>query len=205
MGGKGTCSKAVTKGYRSADTSPILKNPYSVMAMSRQSFNSSAAGARGSRAEIISVVDSLRSIVQSLRISGRFAEQQAGISSAQLFILEELAERPAQSINELAERTFTHQSSVSMVVSRLAESRLVSRTSAPGDARRLLISLTPAGRALLKKAPDTAQARLIDGLRTLDKVELRGLADYLSTLDEILVESTAESRKHGGSTRIRQA
>jgi DNA-binding MarR family transcriptional regulator len=172
--------------------------------MPRQSFNS-RAGARGSRAEIVRVVDSLRSIVQSLRISGRFAEQQAGISSAQLYILEELAERPAQSINELAERTFTHQSSVSMVVSRLAENRLVSRTSAPGDARRLSISLTPAGRALLRKAPDTAQARLVEGLRSLDKAELRGLADYLSTLDEILVESTAESRKHGGPTRIRQA
>lgn len=68
------------------------------------------------RPEIVRVVDALRSIVQSLRISGRLVEQQVGISSAQLYILEELAERPAQSINELAERTFTHQSSVSMVV-----------------------------------------------------------------------------------------
>jgi DNA-binding MarR family transcriptional regulator len=163
------------------------------------------AGGRGSRPEIVRVVDALRSIVQSLRISGRFAEQQAGISSAQLYILEELAQRPAQSINELAERTFTHQSSVSMVVSRLAESRLVSRDSAPGDARRLSISLTSAGRALLRKAPDTAQARLVEGLRSLDKSELRGLADYLTTLDEILVESTAESRSRpSGSSRIRR-
>jgi DNA-binding MarR family transcriptional regulator len=175
--------------------------------MPKRPTNSSAARSRESRPEIIRVVDALRSIVQSLRISGRLAEQQVGISSAQLYILEELAERPAQSINELAERTFTHQSSVSMVVSRLAESRLVSRTSAPGDARRLSISLTSAGRALLRRAPDTAQARLIEGLRSLDRSELRGLADYLSALDDILVESASEGRgRHGGSTRVpRQA
>jgi DNA-binding MarR family transcriptional regulator len=163
------------------------------------------ARGRESRPEIVRVVDALRSIVQSLRISGRVAEQQVGISSAQLFILEELAARPAQSINELAERTFTHQSSVSMVVSRLAESHLVSRTSSPGDARRLSISLTAAGRALLRRAPDTAQARLVEGLCTLDKSELRGLADYLSTLDEILVESASEGRtRQSGSPRVRR-
>ncbi len=173
--------------------------------MTGRSINSGGAKTRGSRAEIVRVVDSLRSIVQSLRISGRFAEQQAGISSAQLYILEELAQRPAQSINELAERTFTHQSSVSMVVSRLVDSRLVSRTASPSDARRLSISLTGAGRALLRRAPETAQARLIDGLRSLDKSQLHGLADYLTTLDDILIESTAESRaRPAGSPRIRR-
>jgi DNA-binding MarR family transcriptional regulator len=175
------------------------------MAMRTRSFNSNVAGARWSRDEIVRVVDALRSIVQSLRISGRSAEQQAGISSAQLYILEELEARPAQSINELAERTFTHQSSVSMVVSRLAESRLVSRSPAEGDARRLSISLTAAGRALLKKAPDTAQARLIEGLRSLDRAKLRSLADYLTTLDEILIESTAESRSRSPGSARRQA
>lgn len=175
--------------------------------MSKRTVNSGVARSRESRPEIVRVVDALRSIVQSLRISGRAAEQQVGISSAQLYILEELAERPAQSINELAERTFTHQSSVSMVVSRLVDSRLVSRSSAPGDARRLSISLTSAGRALLRKAPDTAQARLVEGLRALDKSELRGLADYLSTLDEILLENTSEgrSRSNGHSWVRRQA
>ena len=151
------------------------------------------------------MIDALRSIVQSLRTSGRSAEQQTGISSAQLYILEELEARPAQSINALAERTFTHQSSVSMVVRRLVDSRLVSRSAAPGDARRLSISLTAAGRALLKKAPDTAQARLIAGLRSLDRAKLRGLADYLDTLDEILIESTAEKRTRLGGAARRQA
>jgi len=146
---------------------------------------------REARADMAKVVDAIRSIVQSLRISGRAAEHHFGISSAQLFILQELAEQPAQCINELAERTFTHQSSVSMVVSRLVESRLVTRTASPGDARRLSISLTPAGRALLRKAPDAAQTRLVEGLRSMSRAELHTLAGHLSTLTNVIGDQIA--------------
>src|SRR5215217_789053 len=98
------------------------------------------------RSDMIMVVDSVRAIVKALRDSGRDTEQKLGITSAQLYVLQELKNRPA-SINELAARTFTHQSSVSMVVARLVENRLVTRTASRGDARKLSISLTAAGRA----------------------------------------------------------
>jgi DNA-binding MarR family transcriptional regulator len=146
---------------------------------------------REARADMGKVVDAIRSIVQSLRISGRAAEHQLGISSAQLYILQELAEQPAQSINELAERTFTHQSSVSMVVSRLVEGRLVTRTAARGDARRLSISLTPAGRALLRRAPDAAQTQLVEGLQSMSRGELHALARHLGTLTSVIGEQSA--------------
>jgi DNA-binding MarR family transcriptional regulator len=133
-------------------------------------------------------VDAIRAIIQSIRISGRAVEQQLGISSAQLYILQELSERPAQSINDLAYNTFTHQSSVSMVVSRLVDSDLVRRSHSRGDARRVSISLTPAGRAIVRKAPYTAQTRLVDGLRTLSRHELRALGDYLETVAELASE-----------------
>jgi DNA-binding MarR family transcriptional regulator len=75
------------------------------------------------------VLDSLRRIVQVLRESSRRAERQLGISGAQLFVLEKLAEAPSQSLNELAERTHTHQSSVSTVVARLVKRGPRSRSS----------------------------------------------------------------------------
>jgi DNA-binding MarR family transcriptional regulator len=159
--------------------------------MDKMTTHTSATVGRDARADMAKVIDAIRSIVQSLRISGRAAEQQLGISSAQLYVLQELFEHPAQSINELADRTFTHQSSVSMVVSRLVENRLVTRTSAATDARRLSISLTPAGRAILRKAPDAAQMRLIDGLRTLSRGELHALAANLTSLTDAMGERTS--------------
>jgi len=153
------------------------------------------------RADMVSVVDSIRSIIRALRIAGREAEQELGISSAQLFVLQELKDRPSQSINELAERTYTHQSSVSMVVARLVKNRLVRRATSRGDARRLSISITPAGRALLKRSPDAAQTRLIAGLKAMSRSRLKALSENLALLADLLEDKSSTSvrgRKEAG-------
>jgi DNA-binding MarR family transcriptional regulator len=158
--------------------------------------------AREPRGDVVKVVDAIRSIIQSLRISGRAVEQQLGISSAQLSILQELAERPAQSINDLAYNTFTHQSSVSMVVSRLVEKDLVRRMPSRGDARRVSISLTPSGRAVVRKAPSTAQTKLLDGLRTFSRNDLRALGRYLDELADVVGTNTNGSRANDSTDRV---
>ena len=144
-----------------------------------------------SRVDVLRAVDAIRSLIQSLRVSGRAGEHQLGISSAQLSILQALAERPAQSINELARNTYTHQSSVSMVVRRLVEKDLVRRTTSQGDARRVSLSLSPAGRAVIRKTPANAQSRLIAGLESLSRADIRDLADSLEAIARIV---TRESR-----------
>src|SRR3954470_14691436 len=112
-------------------------------------------------------MNAVRSIVRAQRINTRAIELKMGISLAQLFVLQQLAERPADSLNELAERTATHQSSVSVVVRRLVDRGLVARASSPTDKRRIEISVTPGGRALLDGAPTTITEQLIDGLHQL--------------------------------------
>lgn len=122
----------------------------------------------------------VRGIVRAMRVNTRAIEQELGISLAQLFVLEHLAERPANSLNELAARTATHQSSVSVVVRRLVDRDLVAREASEQDRRRILLTLTPTGRALLARAPETIQARLIAGLQELsarDRETLAGLLD----------------------------
>ncbi|QRO02396.1 MarR family transcriptional regulator [Archangium violaceum] len=127
-------------------------------------------------------MDAIRRIVRLLRVSARASEGLVGISGAQLFVLQQLAEAGTCSINELAERTFTHQSSVSVVVSRLIERGLVSRKPSEVDGRRVDISLTPEGRELMRSAPPMAQARLISGLRKLEPTKRAALAEGLATL-----------------------
>ena len=75
--------------------------------------------------DVQAILDAVRHVVQALRESSRLAERQVGLTGAQLFVLQKLAESPALSVNELAERTHTHQRSVSTVVSRLVDRRLV--------------------------------------------------------------------------------
>lgn len=133
--------------------------------------------------ETRSVLDSIRRIVRALRISSRAAEKHAGLSGAQLFVLEKLAESDrALSINEVAERTLTHQSSVSVVVQRLVKRKFIAVSRSREDARRIELLLTAAGRRAIRKSPGTAQERLIQALRAMPLTQRRNLAALLDRL-----------------------
>ena len=136
-------------------------------------------------------LDAIRRIVQALRESSRAAEQRVGLSGAQLFVLQAVAEAPGLSLNELAERTRTHQSSVSAVSAKLTRAGLVERTASAGDARRAEVRLTARGRQRLRSAPRAAQERLVAAIDALPAVERARLAAVL----EGLVRAMALGRK----------
>ena len=135
--------------------------------------------ALAARADRARALDALRSIVRALRLNSHAIERRVGLTGAQLFVLQQLGAGPVRSTNELAARTLTHQSSVSAVVSRLVERGLAVRETSPADARRTEIALTALGRATLRRAPATVQARLVSGLDELSGPRLAALADAL--------------------------
>lgn len=126
-------------------------------------------------------MNAIRSVVRALRLNTRSIEAKLGISLAQLFVLQQLADKPADSLNELAERTATHQSSVSVVVRRLVERGFVTRVAASADRRRVQIALTPAGEELLRDAPPTVQNDLMQGMARMTPEQRSRLADLLET------------------------
>jgi DNA-binding MarR family transcriptional regulator len=132
--------------------------------------------------DVVEVVDDLRRIVRALRESSRQAERRLGVSGAQLFVLRALAGRHSVSVNELAARTRTHQSTVSGVVKRLVARKLVRRATSAHDRRRAELELTAAGRTLLGRAPGAAQERLIDGIERLPPHQRAALATALRKL-----------------------
>jgi DNA-binding MarR family transcriptional regulator len=132
--------------------------------------------------ESTAILDDLRRLVRVLRESSRAAESELGVTGAQLFVLRALAGTPALSLNALAARTRTHQSSVSVVVKRLVARGFVSRTASAEDARCLELKLTRRGRLLLERAPLAAQDRVIHGIEALPAQQRALLAGGLQAL-----------------------
>jgi DNA-binding MarR family transcriptional regulator len=138
------------------------------------------------------ILDAIRRLVRGLRIFDRAAQARVGLSAAQLFILSELGKTPDISLGELTDRTHTDQSSASTVVTRLVEAGLVARERAPEDARRLVLTLTRAGRAALKRAPLVAQQKLVELLDRLPPADRKRFADtFTRIVDEMGVEKAA--------------
>jgi DNA-binding MarR family transcriptional regulator len=128
------------------------------------------------------IMDAIRRLVHGLRVYSRATEKQFGLSLAQLFVLQKLSDVDALSLNDLAARTVTHQSSVSVVVTRLVNAGLVQRTRSPVDGRSRDIALTAKGRAVLRKAPPATQERMIAAISALAPAERRRLAGALEAV-----------------------
>src|SRR3954467_1643848 len=126
-------------------------------------------------------MNAVRSVVRALRLNTRSIEGKLGISLAQLFVLQQLSDKPADSLNQPAERTATHQSSVSVVVRRLVDRGLVTRVASSADRRRVQIALTPAGESMLRGAPPTVQSDLMHGMSRMTPQQGSALSELLET------------------------
>ncbi len=124
-------------------------------------------------------LDALRRIVRAGRGYTHAVETRYGVSSAQLFVLQTLAQSPGISIKDLVALTLTTNSSVSEVVGRLVDSGLVTRDTAVDDRRRKVLTLTDGGREIVLHSPRTIQQELIDGFKKLTPSSQRSLAGCL--------------------------
>jgi DNA-binding MarR family transcriptional regulator len=141
-----------------------------------------------SDADVFRALSRIRQLVRILRIGDGPAEKATGLSSAQIFVLQQLTDSEATSINDLADRTLTDQSSVSAVVSKLEAKGLVDRIRSPEDARRVSVRITPVGISRLQNSPPTVQTQLIQALR---QRPAHALHTFTQELTHIIAQLTA--------------
>jgi DNA-binding MarR family transcriptional regulator len=122
------------------------------------------------------ILDAFRTLVHALQVGSRSSEERVGLTGAQLFVLEKLRNADGMTVNKLATATHTHQSTVSVVVSRLVEKELVSRVRSPKDARVQQLSITKKGISKLDRAPATVQEQLVTALKKFSASEQSQLA-----------------------------
>lgn len=107
------------------------------------------------------ILNSIRQLVRALRLFDREAQAKYGVTAAQMFVLHAIDQEEGLSLNALAARTATDQSSASVVVQRLVEAGYVLRSARPEDRRRIELRLTSKGRGVIRKAPPPAQQKIL--------------------------------------------
>jgi DNA-binding MarR family transcriptional regulator len=159
----------------------------------------------------VRVMDGLRRMVRVLSASARELSRRGGVSGAQLFVLRQIAASPGLSVGDVVARTLSRQSTVSEVVGRLVERRLVERRPGARDARQTALTLTARGRRLMESSEPTAQEQLARGLRALPPAQLAQLAEafdaWLAASDLADVPATMffEEAARPAQTRPRRA
>lgn len=141
---------------------------------------------RDTRPGVAKSVDAFRRILRALRLAEHTTRVTAGVSAAQLFVLQALADGNEASLSEIAARTLTDRSSVAAVVERLVHAGLASREPSRADRRRAAITITRKGRNLLGRAPEAPAALLVSGLAALTDAQLVPLARGLEDLTRVM-------------------
>lgn len=127
-------------------------------------------------------MQNLRRIVKALQDYSSSVEKRFGLTGPQLWALWELHHRGPLSLKALAGRMHLDSSTVTGVVDRLHKKGLLIRSTDPEDRRRVVLSLTPAGKTTVKAAPHPAQGQLLHALKDMDPIEVDTLNQTLQRL-----------------------
>jgi len=130
----------------------------------------------------LSVLQRFRVIVRTAQRHSQWIERQSGVTGAQLWALQELAERPGLRVGELAKLMALHQSTASNMIDRLETAGLVRKERTASDQRVVRLYVTDGGADLLASAPSPARGVLPEALRMLPPADLAQLQDALDVL-----------------------
>jgi len=116
----------------------------------------------------------------------------SGTTALQYTALTVLARRAGLTSAELARNAFVTPQSMGDLVTTLERRELVTRHRDPRHARRLLLSLTPAGEALLERVEPQVRALEERMLANLAAPERTALRDYLNRCRTALADGPAK-------------
>jgi len=138
---------------------------------------------RGTRAsDAADVVHSLRRLFKALQVYSKAVLKQTGLSGPQVWALTILAQSRGLALHELAAAMFAHPSTVSGIVERLVQRGAVRRVPDTRDRRAVSLSVTAAGRRLLRSSPPPVQVGLRGALLRMPAARLDQLRESLATI-----------------------
>jgi DNA-binding MarR family transcriptional regulator len=132
--------------------------------------------------DVALIVQSLRRLFRAILEYSKAIQKKSGLSGPQVWALTILEAQPGLSARELAERMFVHPSTVTGIVSRLVHKGAITRTVDSKDRRGVRLSVTGAGRRILKTTPPPVQVGLTRALSALGPRRLRGLRSSLARI-----------------------
>jgi len=128
----------------------------------------------------------LRRIMRAAEFSSRAISRQAGLTPSQMVLLKIIESEGEPGAGVIAARARLTNATVTALIDRLESKALVVRKRDAVDRRRIYVSLTDAGRALLANSPDPLQTQFTHRFDALKDWEQASLVSSLQRIAELL-------------------
>ena len=132
------------------------------------------------------VIFLIRKLTHGAELYTKELNKKYSITSAQLNCLLALYENGPLPPSQIARHMMVNSSTVTGVIDRLEQKRLVRRQRNSPDRRIINIQLTPDGKKMAEVAPPPIQQRVVDGLQQLSPNELNLIIRSLTKLTKML-------------------
>lgn len=127
----------------------------------------------------------LRRILRATELYARDLAQAAGMTPAQLRVLQIVDEKGGATPKALSGQMRVSQATVTALVDKLVASGMVERFSSEIDRRQTNIRMTPRGQVTLERAPDALQQRFVrafDALADWEQAQLVSSLERVATM-----------------------
>lgn len=113
----------------------------------------------------------MRRILRATDIHAKQLSRETNLKTSQLLVMQTIDETGEMTIGEIAGRVNLAQASVTSIVDRLQEVRLLSRQRGDTDKRKVYVRLTHEGREVLDRAPTALHDRFSERFSALEDWE----------------------------------
>lgn len=139
----------------------------------------------------LEILKKLRIVIRAAQRHSLWVEKRCGVSGAQLWMMQELHDRPGLRVGELADRLAIHQTTASNLLDDLKKRGYVVKVRDAEDQRVIHLALSESGEHALAESPSPARGLMPEAIMKLDKRGLRhldkglqGLFESMNELDE---------------------
>jgi len=131
---------------------------------------------------VVETLVQFKLIFKALQRQLSTVEKSFGISGSQIAILHEIAKNPNIGTSELSKRLHIHQSTCSLLITKLIKKKLITKIQSKDDHRMVMLKLNEAALKLLKKVPKPTEGLLTDALKSLTSAQLNELKKDLKII-----------------------
>ena len=155
------------------------------------------------------VIVHLRKIIRAIDMGSKQLIKRVGLTGPQLILLHEIAQSSEITAGEIAQAVSLSQATVTGILERLEKRGLLARKRSEQDKRRIMVSITEAGRQILRTAPPLMQEAFVDKFSSLQEWEqmmiLSALQRLVALMDAKAIDaapflSTASVDNQSGDT-----
>jgi DNA-binding MarR family transcriptional regulator len=132
--------------------------------------------------EVLGFMRLLWAVTHGLESTSKRMLAKLGVTGPQRLVLRIVGQNPKISAGDLARVMHVHPSSLTGVLQRLVDAKLLRRERDPDDGRRSALTLSPLGRQINARRAGTVEAAVQRALSTVTPEKLRVLEEALKNL-----------------------